>query len=101
MIGNDSNIAVFDFSDQSLQAPRPQIMDTGLQTLIASAVHHSIQKRGLAAVNSELCTGDRLACLCKRIHREIQPVSFNQGSVIHDHEALGWSAVWGRAQSRR
>jgi hypothetical protein len=77
MVGNDPHITVLDLSGEIFQPPRPQIMHTILQPLVASLVHHSLQKRGLVTVDPELCGRNSLAYSRERIDGEIHTVSLN------------------------
>src|SRR6266704_2036931 len=88
MVGNDANVAVFDFPDEILELSRPEIMNGLFQPFVLDRAHDAIEERRTWAVNAEFCGWKRLANERERLDSKVQPVPFHQGPVIHNHERL-------------
>ena len=79
VVGNDSHIAVFDFSDQLLQASSvPDNAHNPAGPWLRALSITLFQKRGLAAVDPEFRRRNGPSDRPERIDGEIQTVSFDQ-----------------------
>src|SRR5262245_60616150 len=66
----------------------PKYSTTSFDSLIAHKAHHTIEKLVSRTIDPQYDVGNRSVDHCECLHCRVESVSFNQRSVMHDHESL-------------
>src|SRR5207342_3618384 len=91
-IRDDADVALSDSLNDLFELPWTKIPDRVAQARFLHGVHDLLEKRCATPVRPQLDIGKRLPDPRQGAHRKVQTVSFDQGTVIHEHE---WPGVIG------